>query len=308
MIDDKIESFPQIIADFERNIANLPEGIEIPNSTWIYEALAISKDITNYITKNGLDDISKTYDPLLIYKFKVSISQIGDLNKIFQMKNLLTPDSYKNYVKKINIVLNSKVTPLIPNEEDHHSNEGRNTLFELRLLNKFIKAGYQGEFPMIDHPDFKIITKKRTYSVECKRLYSSKSFRKNITKAIGQLIEYSLEKDNELGIVAINISRYFDLKHIIVVDEACAKEKIRELYVDFIKETLPKFKTISFPIKIPIIIFEYSEIGMVGGQLKSIAFTDINDTQVYSNGISLYKIIEPDFIPLKKVFGSVFNE
>lgn len=311
-MDQSIRSFSDILDEFENTISNLPHGIKIPTHTWIHDARKQSLLLVDYTSKYGLHHIYKHYSKEEVYTFQVSISQIDEINKIFAIAEYFSNHSYHNYTKKVNILLNSKIMPLLPEKESGISNEGRNTHFELRLMTKFIKSGYFVEIPDGQHPDFQFQTTHKKYSVECKRIFSAEEFKSNIEKGIKQLEDYSLKNDNELGIVAINISRYFNInkmgKLFTATDFQQANNIIRQDFLRFKEETLPSFKTITFPIKVPLIIFEYSELGIVQGVLRSIGFTDLSDSQTHSRGFSLYDTLKPDFQSLVNNFKSLFAQ
>jgi hypothetical protein len=304
--------FSTILEEFEENLENLPNNFSIPQNTWIYSGKEQCKDLIQFLSKNEIKTIYTAFTPRQIYEFQVILSQIDELNKVFKLKNLVDKNSYKNYIKKLKILLNTKTMPLYPEKENGISNEGRNTLFELRLLKKFIEAGYRVEIPDEQHPDFRFYTSKRQYSVECKRIFTPETFTQNIEQAIGQLMEYSIINNNTLGVVAINISRYFNInkngKLFIAENHRLAEFKILKDYTTFARETIKNYRKINIPFRIPLILFEYYEFGLIGGKLSSVSFTDINNTQSRSKGITLYDIIKQDILALKNHFGVLLEQ
>gem|GEM_PF-1244958 len=113
--------------------------------------------------------------------------------------------------------------PLRPEDETETSNHGRNTIFELLLGSRFLRAGAnptlgQQADLLIDHFSSHLY-------VECKRPQREQSIQGNISRALGQLrqrIASDPHPDSSAGLVAISISKAVnpESKWLVVDDEA----------------------------------------------------------------------------------------
>lgn len=296
--------YKNILEEYSEKMNKLRKILNIPSSSWIHEALGNSEKLLAYLNHSSmpylLDAHSKDDCTLMIY----SIKQIEEVTKFIYFYEGTEFNTKKSIFNKLKKILGSTKMPLIPGEENKNTNEGRNYMFELRIFGMFYEKGYDVVFPKEDHPDIEIITKYNQYSIECKRVFSSKSFISNIKRGIYQLEKYSLSKRNKFGIIAVNISRFFTNQTQIMIAESQrdATNLILSDYQNFIRSTLPAFQLIQFPVRIPILLFEYYGYGYIDNDIKSVRFTDFVDSKSYSSGISLYNVLIPDFGRLKSDF------
>ncbi len=281
------KSFLEVVGEFKKNIDDPPGNLIIPNDTWVFDAYNECKNFFEFFQKQGFNAIPIQFSDNDIYRIQVQTSLIDQINDVFSVYEKIKDEYKKNFEKKIELVLNSKIMPILPENETEESNQGRNTLFELRLSSHFLNAGYDVEVPAEEHPDFRFFSNGSSYPVECKRIFSFfptlRGFRRNIKKAIDQLVDNSLKSPNDYGVVAVNISRFFklnDAKRLFVArTEEEANEKIKYDFLFFKSKTIEDFKKIKFPINIPLIIFEYSHIGLVNNQLRLINFSDFSNSR-----------------------------
>lgn len=292
------------IDKFDKLLLSISDYIKISKAKSVKEAKRNVERLIFFLSKNEVSSVDNLHSREDIFIYQVSLSLIHELTDIISMEKLLFDKSRTEFFKKLNLIL---AMPLLPGEEDGVSNLGRNTLFEMRLLHHFLNSGYLCEIPETAHPDFRVITPKRNYSFECKRIFLAHTFKENIEKAIDQLVKYSLSESPDTGVVAINISRYFDINRSNLMFQSAndfeARRKIKLDYLKFRDETISSFKKIDFPLRVPLIVFEYREYGLINNELRSVTFTDLSDSQSHRRGFSLYETLLPDFIPLVKHYG-----
>ncbi len=96
--------------------------------------------------------------------------------------------------------------PVLPNEEDENSNEGRNRLFELVVASKLWKAGLR---PRVgDRPDLTCEVPGQLFYVECKRPMSKRGAQQSIGRARDMLAaEIGAEPRAALGIIAMSLTK-----------------------------------------------------------------------------------------------------
>lgn len=96
--------------------------------------------------------------------------------------------------------------PDLPIDEDQHSNEGRNRLFELVVATKLWKAGLRPRLG--DRPDLTCEVRGKLFYVECKRPLSKRGAQRSIGRA-RKMLSDELKPANgpALGVIALSLSK-----------------------------------------------------------------------------------------------------
>ncbi len=252
-------------------------SFKIQSDSWVNKAIEIVEDLIIRIHNNKKFNELQLQDKLYADKCYSSLSQLQELNYIFENISLISEEDIKIFFKKLRIILNA---PLLMSDETSNSNEGRNILFELKLFTRLKNANYNVNL-CANHPDILLKVNDRKYAIECKRIYKSKTLISNVKVAINQLQQYSLSQKNRFGIVAVSITRYFHSgdKYLSAESEYTARARINHemttLFTQY-RQTLLNL----FPIKIPVLIFEFSDRGEIQ-KPYTFNFIDIIET---SNG------------------------
>lgn len=272
----------KLLIDLEKNSQILPPRLirKLNSSNWLNEAKMLIKNLSDDLDlflKTGKSQ-EKSLD--LIVRTQYSIIQVRELNTILKCFNLVNAENKDGYIDKLVKSLNM---PLLPEEEDSDrgTQQGRDFLFELKILTKFISSGYRCTVEG-QHPDLSIYINNQKYAVECKRLYIESSFEKNIVIAIKQLEKKSFVKDNNtLGIVALNFSRFFDQsERVRLINLTDANRRLAEDYQIFQKKTFDIFEKINVPLKIKYFMFEFDRYIVLGNTVQNITFMDIFDPKL----------------------------
>lgn len=153
--------------------------------------------------------------------------------------------------------------PLLASQENSNTSEGRNYLFELLFLAELLDRNFKanlGEFN--GNPDIKVDVNSHTYSVECKRIFSEKSFISNFIKAKGQLNKSLNNKKYNFGIPVIDVSRVFVIKEKgNFLLKSGVEQEANEKALDTLEKFFNKFKTQlnrDYNPKIPALILHLS--------------------------------------------------
>ena len=232
-------------------------GITIKANSWIHEAINHAK-LTNEHLENGtLEEF--TSNNATRWKTTVVFGNLSEFSLIMSQVNELLNLISKIFIKKLKEIMNM---PLKVSEENAKAgtNQGRNTLFELRLSARLSTAGY---YPILsfDHPDISLNIGNNRYAIECKRVFLEETFLALTKEAIKQLNDYSLKNDSDrIGIVAVSITRAFHAGDMKLYAEnmnglgelaEIAMEKFIKKYSDFFNK--------EFPENIPAIILDFSD-------------------------------------------------
>jgi len=252
-------------------------GYKIQNDSWINKAIKITEDLIIRINNNKKFDELQLQDELYADKCYSSLSQLQELIYIFENISLISKEDIKIFLRKLGIILNA---PLLMSDETSNSNEGRNTLFELKLFTRLKNENYNVNL-CTNHPDILLKVNDREYAIECKRIYKPETLISNAKIAIKQLQQYSLSQKNRFGIVAISITRYFHSgdKYLQTKSEDAARTRINYEMITLLEHNKQALLDL-FPIKIPVLILEFSDRGEIQ-KPYSFNFLDIIET---SNG------------------------
>lgn len=209
--------------------------------------------------------------------------------------------------------------PLLVSDEDFNknTNEGRNYLFELlffaELLDRNFKANL-GQFN--DNPDIEVVVNSHTYAVECKRIFSEKSFISNFQKVKNQLNKSLSNKKYNFGIPVIDVSRVFVVKKEIIKEKgdfkkrkidrvlpAITENEANEKALNALEKFFDKFKVQLFKLynpKIPALFLHLSTAIALENQKPFIVWGHYSTVYELSNlsQISLFHIIRKDFVKL----------
>ncbi|MBU3978252.1 hypothetical protein KKF69_05080 [Patescibacteria group bacterium] len=247
---------------------------KIPDTSWVGEAIKITEDLIIRIDIDKKLDKSQLQDKSYIDKCYSSQSQLQELNFILAGIILINKQDIRLFLKKLKIVLNA---PLLMSNETSNSNEGRNTLFELKLFLRLKNANYDVSL-CANHPDILLIVDRREYAIECKRIYKPETLISNAKIAIEQLQRYSLSQENRFGIVAISITRYFHSgdKYLAAKSEDAVRARINYEMTTLLEHNKKTLLGL-FPAKIPVLILEFSDRGEIQ-KPYSFNFLDIIET------------------------------
>lgn len=250
---ESIEEFKIIIKRLNDDL-----NITLKESSWIHEALSFAETAKKH--DNAGTYVEYTRDGATRWNVSTAFVTIAEFNFVMSSINILLQQD-KNLIKKKIRNIVGMPFKVLDEDADTSTNRGRNDLFELRLALRFCHAGYETILSE-DHPDLLVKTARREYAIECKRLFSSKSFEKRTKEAIYQLENYSLNKGSRrYGLVAISITRAFhrgDMKLYAetpkMLGELADNEitKFADSNMDFIHEI--------FPRRIPGILLDFSDI------------------------------------------------
>jgi hypothetical protein len=94
-------------------------------------------------------------------------------------------------------------------KETPKNNQGRNAMFELSMAAAIARQDLKPAFSL-DKPDLEFQFEGRRVLMECKRVLSSKGIDDAISAGIRQLRKKVNISDDDLGLVALNISRLFN--------------------------------------------------------------------------------------------------
>jgi hypothetical protein len=117
--------------------------------------------------------------------------------------------------------------PLLPDDENENSNEARNTLFELNLVSKMRRAGFDAKPGM--NADIECKVGDKYVLVECKRPFREQNVTRQITKAGRQLRRrLSTFPSGSRGVIAISLSKVMNPgdKFFVYLEEISAKEAL----------------------------------------------------------------------------------
>ncbi len=139
--------------------------------------------------------------------------------------------------------------PILPRDENHNSNESRNTIFELNLGAHFKKATNNVDFST---GDFLSIYNGDTFVFECKRPFAQRNTMKNFNKANRQLSSKINAQPNYYGIIALSINRLLTKGELfpVVNTEEQLKMIMENAVQDFISLWEQKFISKIINIKI----------------------------------------------------------
>lgn len=273
--------------------------IIIPTNSWYFESITILESLIFAIKNKKYVGIKEKDDEYLLKNF-TSLAFLKQLLTTLEAIDYLTDENLEVFLSKIKLVFQA---PLLMINEDLNTSLGRNTLFELSLFSKFISKGLNARLHRDHHPDISVLVDKRLYVIECKRLYKPETLLKNTKLAIKQLKKYSLvssrPEDGIIinGIVAISLNRYIHKgnKYFEAKSESSAEERIyfeMQRIFDENKDELVKM----FPINIPVILFNYDDIGSID---KPYLFDFITVFDTTDGSTDRVTLLENDFKNLK---------
>lgn len=287
-------SYRKLIKAIEENLALLESQFEVnvPDPSWVNEAIDITKDLIKRVDSKKSLDNSQLQDEFYMDKCFSSVSQLYELNSILYYINLLDRGGLHILLRKLKVVF---MAPLLMSNENENTNEGRNTLFELRLFIRLNKNGYNAKLSS-DHPDIIVIVNGREYAIECKRIFKPETLVINVNAAINQLLKYSLRRENRTGIVAISITRFFHSgdKFLEAETEEAAKARINHEMKILLESHKQELFTL-FPFEIPALILDFSDRGSIK---KPYTFNFLDIVETANGRLSKFGQVMTDFTNL----------
>lgn len=251
-----------LLGSLENKLNNLKSSYKLllPDNSWVTEAI---ENVKNLMIAKQNKIPEKEYfksEELLYQKTVASLSELLDLNRVISYLERIDQENLKVYLKKLKIVFNA---PLLLMNENSNSNEPRNIMFELRLFSRFKEKEYATKL-CLDHPDILVNTNNNEYAIECKRIFQPETLIDNTKDAINQLLKYSLSEQRRYGIVALSITRFFHSgdKRFEAKSENAARSRLNfemSKLVETYRDELLK----PFPLKIPLLILEYSDCAVI---------------------------------------------
>jgi hypothetical protein len=253
-----VRNYSEIINETLSSIEKIKSnGIVIPDDSWLHKALNHAKLVELHSSKGTLQQI--TSQNSVRWKTTVIFGNLSEFNFIFTQFNTLLELNGKIFIKKLREVLKMPLT-VLGEDAASGSNQGRNTLFELRLSARLAQAKFKPQLTS-DHPDILVSAGMNEYAIECKRVFSKYRFEKLTLDAIDQLKNYTLSKfPHRIGLVAVSITRHFhqgDMKINAKNPEQLGRFADKEIET-FIKSK-SDFIRRSFPDRIPGIFLDYSD-------------------------------------------------
>ncbi|WP_457641286.1 hypothetical protein [Persephonella sp.] len=236
------------------------------------------------------------------------------LTYLSEIKFILDNVIKRNIVDEKHLICRIKKiikAPLLPSEENNSTMEERNHLFELLFLAELLKNNFQANiYECTENPDIEvIINQSRKYALECKRIFSKKSFIKNFKRARSQLKQVLEKHDYDYGIIVIDISRDFIVKeeNNMVLETINVDITKRYVYQE-LKSFFDSFKPFlhkRYIWKIPALILYISFTNVVKHRYPSVYwghFLYMHDLASF-NQVSLFdQVIKTDFIKLTNIF------
>lgn len=287
----RYEDLIDVINKQKRDLSKY-SGITIPNDSWTNDAIKIVNDLIRARNRGVTENEYFSKSKLLYEKSVSSLYQLYDLSKIFSVITSTEKSQLPIISKKINIVCKA---PLLMMDENPNTNEGRNTLFELRLFSRFISKGFKPQLSL-NHPDILLQINERQYVFECKRPFKINTLVTNVNDAISQLKQYSLVSNNNFGIVAVSITRCIHPgdKRLEVASELIAKTQLQQDMKDIVNRYRSEVFR-NFSIRIPALLIEFSDRAVID-KPYSVELLDIIETA--QNSFSLFQTIKDDFAKL----------
>lgn len=286
--------YEDLLVLIKRQTEDLPKHsiIKVPIDSWVNDAIEIVNDLIRARERGITENEYFSKNKLLYEKSVSSLYQLYDLSKIFSVITSIEKGQLPIISKKINIVCKA---PLLMMDENPNTNEGRNTLFELRLFSRLISKGFKPQLSL-NHPDILLQINKRQYVFECKRPFKIDTLVTNINDAISQLKQHSLVSNNCYGIVAVSITRCFHPgdKRFEETSEQIAKAKLQQEMKNIVDSYRPQIFH-NFSIRIPALFVEFSDRAVIN-KPYSIELIDIVETA--QGSFSLFQTIKNDFAKL----------
>ena len=236
--------------------------VDFDKSVWLTEALKKVTELNrNLNNPNKLKTMLE--NPEANTHYLASLYNLDELDLILSNLHYIERGNKSVIKKKLKEILNM---PLRMLDEDHTkgTNQGRDSLFELRLATRLGIAGYKvGLFH--DHPDILFKVGDTEYAVECKRISKEERFSTDLRSSVRQLKDYSLKGSTRLGLPAISITRAFHHGDKML---SALSEKLLDAQTDTeINKFYERHKQEIFDssiLRTPAIIVEFSDIGIVG--------------------------------------------
>lgn len=235
--------------------------LDFNKSLWLPEAIK-RVNVLNRNLKNP-DKLKKLFEnPVINPRYLSSLYNLEELNLILANLQLIETGNKTVIKKKLKEILNM---PLRMLEEEHPkgTNQGRDSLFELRLAIRLGIAGYKVSL-FHDHPDILFEVGNTEYAVECKRISKEERFEKDLQVSVGQLEKYSLKGNSRLGLPAISVTRAFHNGDKMLA--STSEQKLSEQTDVEIKRFYEKHKQEIFDasiVRTPAIIVEFSDVGVI---------------------------------------------
>lgn len=284
-----------VLLELVRNqITNLSNDyqLSIPADSWINEATLVVSNLIEAINRGLSEKDYFSKEELLYEKTVSSLFQLYDLSNIFAVATKIDSTFLPVFAKKLNSVFKA---PLLAMDENPNTNEGRNTLFELRLFSRLISKGFDPQFSLT-HPDILLLINNHRYAIECKRPFKIDTLTTNVNDAISQLKKYSLVSNNCYGIVAVSITRCFHPgdKRFEETSELIAKAKLQQDMKNIVDSYRSQIFR-NFSIRMPALFVEFSDRAVIN-KPYSIELIDIVETA--QGDFSLFQTIKNDFAKL----------
>lgn len=264
--------------------------ISISTNSWINQAILIVNNLIDAINSGLSENDYFSTEKLLYEKTISSLQQLYDLSTILTV--VANPVSGP-ITKKLNSVFSA---PLLMMDENPNTNEGRNTLFELRLFARLISKGFNPQLSPT-HPDILLQINNHHYAFECKRPFKVDTLVSNVNDAISQLTRYSLDSKDCYGIVAVSITRCIHPgdKRLEVPSEQIAKAKLQQEMKKIVDSYRPSIFS-DFSIRIPALFIEFSDRAVID-KPYNIDLIDVVETA--QGGFSLFQTVKEDFANLE---------
>jgi|GEM_PF-6586342 len=251
-----------VIDNTQRSLEKIENSnMSIPKDSWIYDALKHAQIVEQHSRNNSLENFTSNNE--IKWKTTIVFGNLSEFNLIMAQSDKLQKTSKAVFEKKLKEIVKMPLRVIDENAKTG-TNQGRNTLFELRLAARFAQSGYK---PILshDHPDILINTEGKEYVIECKRVYSERSFTRLVCEAIDQLTNNSLQSDpNRLGVVAISISRAFHKgdKKLSSTQANLLSEFVDKEVEKFIKKHSDYINRV-FPKNIPLLVLDFSDFAEI---------------------------------------------
>jgi len=190
----------QLFLSLEKEYSDFLESLELKlERSRFYRSFRSYREIDSLMKKEKIKIVPA--DKLNEYHYAVY-----DLTQLMEIL-----EAVKDYPDKK--ILKDKIEKMNggspdPAEENPSNTIARDTQFELKLYADLKNTGLDCELGE-PWPDIKIITKKHTYAIECKRIFSDKASRiaDRVGDARDQLMRSIDDDKNTIGLIALDITR-----------------------------------------------------------------------------------------------------
>ncbi len=256
-------SYSDLLSDFDKhwNTTMRNYKLTLPVNCWVIEALEITKRV-NSLLLNQTELDKMLQEGSEAFRTAFSIIQLAEFLFTIKGLGLLGQESIAISTRKLKDILQM---PLLVQDEDMNTNQGRNSLFELRLAVIFANAGYTTVLAE-QNPDF-IVTSDEgyKYAVECKRIFKIESLVRNVKDARDQLVKHSLGTVARRGIVALGVTRAINsgghLKLAVKTTQEASDGVYKQLGALYSNNQANI--NAELPYQIPALILDYSDIAEI---------------------------------------------